>query len=278
MTGFTRDGSGHKMSFTSSIKGAMHLAGVFATAAAILPAQLLVAGPVFRDRETLPRLGAHLLCRLFNLDVTLKGQVSDRAQPMIYCANHTSHLDPVVLKSVLRGAFISKAEVAKWPLVGTMADAMGAIFVQRNKGGQFLNIVQEQVAHALNKGKNIIVFPEGTTTDGPEVLPFKAGVLTIMFNNVSNVPLEKEAAVQPLAIKIKSVGGVPVDSDPESRFAFVTGQRKLTAGFWWNRLKGPKVDLEVVALPVMDRRADEDREQFTERTRQVIRSALFTNP
>jgi len=107
-------------------------------------------------------------------------------------SNHLSYVDIATLGSACPCSFVSKAEVKAWPFIGWAAALAGTVFVRRARrrevGGQV-----EDVKQALGRGVPIVLFPEGTSTDGSQVLPFRSALL--------QAALEAGCAVTPTALK-----------------------------------------------------------------------------
>lgn len=114
------------------------------------------------------------LTRLLRLRVTARGTPPER--PFILVVNHLSYLDVIVLQTHLKAVFVSKAEVSRWPAVGWLARTFGTLFIDRRMKRDVLR-VQALVEEALAEGDGVIVFPEGTTSPGERVLPFRAALL-----------------------------------------------------------------------------------------------------
>jgi len=114
---------------------------------------------------------AHL--KIFGGSVTVSGKIP---QSGLLVANHLSYLDIVVISSVAPAVFVSKAEVKSWPVFGTLAKLGGTIFIQRERRLQ-VGAVNREIDAALNGGALAVVFPEGTSSDGESVLPFRASLL-----------------------------------------------------------------------------------------------------
>ncbi|WP_425050524.1 lysophospholipid acyltransferase family protein [Psychromarinibacter sp. S121] len=109
-------------------------------------------------------------------------------------ANHASWLDIFVLNAPARVTFVSKSEVANWPGIGFLARATGTIFIDRNArdAGRQRDILERQ----LLRGGQLVFFPEGTSTDGKRVLPFKSTLFAAFFTS----GLPSDAAVQPVTV------------------------------------------------------------------------------
>lgn len=93
-------------------------------------------------------------------------------------ANHVSYLDPLVVAQAVPCLPVSKAEVARWPLVGAVARRAGVLFVERGDEASGLEVMRS-VQRALVEGRSILNFPEGTTTAGDAVLPFRRGLFAV---------------------------------------------------------------------------------------------------
>lgn len=106
--------------------------------------------------------------------------------PFFLVCNHLSYADIGALRAVLRGIFVAKAEVKTWPLAGRICGDMGTIFIDR-QNRRDIPRAGEEIVKRLNAGEGVIVFPEGTSTKGEEVLPFNSSFL--QFAAVSNIPV-----------------------------------------------------------------------------------------
>lgn len=127
-------------------------------------------------------------CRILNIDVHVHGQPAEGHA--LWISNHISWLDIPVLGAHFPVYFLSKAEVAKWPVVGWLARIAGTLFIQRGAGdaGQ----VTEQLAVHLRAGRNVLFFPEGTTTDGHKLKRF--------FHKLFSAATVTQLPVQPVLV------------------------------------------------------------------------------
>jgi 1-acyl-sn-glycerol-3-phosphate acyltransferase len=142
--------------------------------------------------------------RAFGLKIEIAGTpVKDRQT--LFVANHVSYFDILALGSLLRASFVAKADVARWPLFGLLARECQTIFIDRKRAAAAHG--KNLLADALASGKSLIVFPEGTSTDGAAVLPFKS----TLFAAAADAP---DLMVQPVTIELVSTA---------------TGQRDLYA-------------------------------------------------
>jgi 1-acyl-sn-glycerol-3-phosphate acyltransferase len=111
------------------------------------------------------------LLGIFQMRLTVIGVEQLEDAHYLMAANHISWIDIHVINAFKPHYFVAKSEVASWPIFGWMAKQLGTLFIERGKSNSIRNMVQE-IAEQLNQ-KAICIFPEGTSTDGWQVAPFK---------------------------------------------------------------------------------------------------------
>jgi 1-acyl-sn-glycerol-3-phosphate acyltransferase len=116
---------------------------------------------------------AENLCALHGLRAQLHGTLP--RTPSVLVANHLSYFDPVVLAAHTPLTAVAKLDVAAWPLIGDSCRRLGVTFVDREDGMSGAYALRKAL-RALEQGVSVLVFPEGTTTYGDQVLPFKRGI------------------------------------------------------------------------------------------------------
>ncbi|HVO29306.1 MAG TPA: lysophospholipid acyltransferase family protein, partial [bacterium] len=130
------------------------------------------------------------LCRAQGIRVIPSGALP--SGPVILVSNHQSYLDPIVLGALTPCAPIAKREIRGWPVMGEIMESMGTIFVDRASaasGAAVLATAQE----TLSRGVPVLCFPEGTTTDGTKLLPFRRGIFGVaLATGVPVVPIAIE--------------------------------------------------------------------------------------
>ncbi len=143
--------------------------------------------------------------RILGIRIRVYREFSPR-RPLFIVANHVSYLDVFVLGSLIPAVFVSKHEVRRWPVVGAIAAMQRTIFIERQRTRARAEI--RPVTEALNHGDNVVVFPEGTSTDGQRVLPFKSSLF--------EAPREANAYTQPVCLVYRERhGGSLSDKDRE---------------------------------------------------------------
>src|SRR5262245_59652882 len=121
-------------------------------------------------REALIRHWARTL--LWAIDVRLRVEGPLPAEPGLLVANHVSWLDVLALAAVQPAAFVCKSEIAAWPAIGWLLKRVGTVFIVRARRRDILRVNDARRAR-LAAGETVALFPEGTTTDGSLVLPFR---------------------------------------------------------------------------------------------------------
>jgi len=171
-------------------------------------------------RKTFPHRYHKFLCKLFGIRVTVIGApVQDKGVLMI--GNHTSYFDILVLSSVAQVSFVAKSEVQTWPFFSTLARLQQTVFVERSRRSQ-TGEARDQIRDRVLAGDALILFPEGTSSDGNCVLPFKSALMgaaeatigTDAQGNPIYVP------VQPVSVAYVGLYGIPMGRENRPLFAW----------------------------------------------------------
>lgn len=173
----------------------------------IIPLQLLALRFDWPLRRSMPRHWHRLALWFLGIRVHEHGRLETR-RPLMIAANHASWKDILVLGSLADVAFIAKTEVASWPLFGFLAKLQKTIFVVREEKRRTGDQVNE-IAARMADGEIVVLFPEGTTSDGNRIL----GVKSSLFGAAAAALPEGEDAVvhvQPVAIAYTRVQGMPM--------------------------------------------------------------------
>ena len=102
--------------------------------------------------------------------------------PFLMVSNHLSYVDVLVLGSQVNCAFVAKSEVASWPIIGLICRTMDTIFIDRTLRKDILRVMQ-RIDKTLRQGLGVVLFAEGTSTNGQSVLPFKTSLLEFAARN-----------------------------------------------------------------------------------------------
>ncbi|MCV6595329.1 MAG: 1-acyl-sn-glycerol-3-phosphate acyltransferase [Silicimonas sp.] len=181
------------------------LALVLILGLSLLLALRLIERPVFGAHRPWTPWITVVVCRialrLIGLPVVTEGAPGDR--PGVIVANHSSWLDIFVLNAARPLYFVSKSEVAAWPGIGWLARATGTVFVTRDRAQADL---QRQIFEdRLRAGHQLLFFPEGTSSDGCRVLPFKPTLFAALYS-----PDLPGLSVQPVTVVYEA----PEGADP----------------------------------------------------------------
>ncbi len=165
---------------------------------------LLYKGPA---SYIMPKMWHNGVRKIFGLKYRIEGEPYTQGQT-IYMSNHLSYLDIQIIGSVITGSFVAKKDVETWPLFGLLSKMQQTAFISRSK----IDAAKEKAVleNMLNEGKSLIIFPEGTSTDGQNVLPFKSSLFSIAFMGHN-----KDLVVQPVTLSVESADGRPVKTQDD---------------------------------------------------------------
>ena|SRR5665213_2017688 len=130
--------------------------------------------------DWLHRFAAMLLRRL---GIALK-QTGVYPQRGVVISNHMGYLDIMAFAALARCVFVSKSEIAAWPLIGWMTTMSGTVYVQRGRGGSAERAKRDLQA-VSEENVPIVFFPEGTSSDGSSILPFRTGLLSVSYTHLT---------------------------------------------------------------------------------------------
>ena len=180
-----------------------------------------------------------LLLQILDVEywVEYKAQV-DSVPGTLYVANHVSYLDVLILSSQFPAVFVTSVEVEKSPILGWLAKSSGAYFVERRDRSTLRRDIRE-IRELLQQGLHVVLFPEGTTSDGTHILPFKGALLEAIVNS----PFE----VKPLCLNYRWCDGEVVNIKHQDTL-FYFGEMNL-----WKQLGAllgvTQVLAELIVLP-----------------------------
>jgi 1-acyl-sn-glycerol-3-phosphate acyltransferase len=188
--------------------------------AALIPAYCLSAGPFHRWRRPIQICWSRLHCWLAGLRVQVVGQLATGAGTL-FVVNHVSYLDIPVLSRNIEAVFVAKSAVARWPLFGIIARVTGTVFVDRSPSEAGRK--REHIRRLLGEGQNVLLFPEGTSTDGTSVAPFRAALLDVAAGGNGGA----EPAIQPVSVAYTRYRGGPPLRGPHTSLYCWYGEARL---------------------------------------------------
>ncbi|HVZ07082.1 lysophospholipid acyltransferase family protein [Rhodopila sp.] len=217
-------------------------------------------------RIRFPRFFWAVFARLLGLEVRVLGQQASGAlRPVLFVSNHSSWVDIPVLGGVLTASFVSKGEVAGWPVVGSIARLGRTVFVSRSRTATGRE--RDDMRGRMQAGDNLILFPEGTSSDGSRVLPFRSAFFSAVQPRPGDRP-EATPLIQPVSVVYDRLGGLPAGRASRPIFAWY-GDMDIATHFW--RL-GQYTGLRATVLlhPPIDPSAFTDRKTLSQAVWQVV--------
>ena len=193
-----------KASATASLMGGF--------AAHTLVGRAFIRGEVARRKYYLRQTGRY--CRaglkVMGVDVDVVGFDEARfaAANFLFVGNHMSYLDVLIMASRLPSVFVTSVDMGEAPILGDLAELGGSIFVERRDRSR-IDRDLSAMTEALQEGFNVVIYPEGTSTDGQRVLPFKKSLLMSA--------VESGRDIQPFCLRYTEIDGKPFDSDNADR-------------------------------------------------------------
>lgn len=192
----------------ASICGWLRVVSFWIMVAFFLPVLFISRTLGLRFGKKIPRYFHTCLAKIMGVKIRVRGEmVGGRfdEQPTFFVSNHSSYLDIPVLGSVIEGCFVAKSEVGSWPFIGMMSRFQNTIFIERRSVR-----AKDQVGplrENLEQGNSVILFPEGTSSDGMRALPFKSSLFNIVEKPLADGTYLR---VQPVTMICTEIGEMPI--------------------------------------------------------------------
>ncbi len=212
----------------------------------------------------IPRFWHKGVCAIIGLKTEIKGTPIHNRQ-LIYISNHLSYLDIPVIGSSLLASFIAKEDVAHWPVLGFLSKVQQTAFISRSSSHA------KKVANALDtmlkQGKSLILFPEGTSSAGTSVLPFKSSLFSL------SMPKDMApVAIQPFVLKLTRVNGQPTTEQSRDLYSWY-GDMDFGPHIW-EFMKNSGATVELTFLDVVEPSVELDRKALCKLVQDKIESGL----
>lgn len=221
-----------------------------------LPILLLGAS---RAAGVIPRLYWRGMCAILGLGLRLVGTPARTGgRPVVYVSNHSSWVDILALGARLDAAFIAKEEVAGWPVIGWIARLGRTVYVRRARTSTARE--RDEMRARLAAGDSLILFPEGTTSDGARVLPFRSAFLSI-----AELPATEGGLppiVQPISIVYDRLAGLPMGRSTRPILAWY-GDMEI-ASHYWQLAQYQGMRASILLHPPLDPRDFPNRKALTQ--------------
>ncbi|MGO8737510.1 lysophospholipid acyltransferase family protein [Rhodoblastus sp.] len=233
------------------------------------PVQALARRRGWALAEKIPVFFSRTICALLGLRVHFEGEALLGPKPRMIVANHVSWSDILALASRETPCFVAKSEVAGWPVLGAFAKVQDTIFVRRDSRADVPR-VNALMAQKMVAGEDVLLFGEGTSTDGAGVLSFKPSHFAAARDALRLFPEVAEVTIQPAAIVYTHSRGKPLDEASRRALAWF-GDADLAPHIWL-LLKSAPVDCRVRFGAPLAFRADSDRKSIALETENRVRA------
>lgn len=243
-----------------SLAGFYKAVAFLALTLSLMPVQWVLLKLDHPYAEILPHHYHRLLCKILGVKISVEGAVQLSG---LVVANHVSWLDIPVLSTLHPVSFVTKKEVAAWPLFGTMARLQRCIFIDRQNRAASA-AAGDVLASALHAGKTIVLFPEGTSNSGRSLKPFKSSFFACA--------LQAECLVYPVCLVYRGQHGLPLTLRQRPRIAWY-GDMELLPHLW-DYLKSGPCHVQVVIGAPLNPKSFTDRKALAAEAEQRIREAL----
>jgi lyso-ornithine lipid O-acyltransferase len=187
-----------------------------------IPVQTVLMAFPGRAHVRFARIYWSVFSRLLGITVRVIGQRANDGRAVIFVSNHSSWLDVPVLGGVLEASFIAKSEISRWPVVSTIARLGRTAYVSRVRGRTVDE--RDSMRGRLAAGDSLILFPEGTTSDGSRVMPFRSTFFAIASG-------ERPPLIQPVSVVYDRLAGLPARRACRALFAWY-GDMDMASHYW----------------------------------------------
>jgi 1-acyl-sn-glycerol-3-phosphate acyltransferase len=175
---------------------------------ALIPLQWLAVQFSLPMQRRIPIFYHRLIVRLIGARIRVCGR-RNHEQPLMIVCNHVSWLDISVISAVAPVVFVAKSEVARWPLFGLLAKLQRSVFVDRNRRHKTTD-VNAEIGRRLAAGDPVVLFGEGTSSDGNRVLAFRTALIGAARDALAEAEHVQRVWLQPLSIAYTDLLGLPL--------------------------------------------------------------------
>jgi 1-acyl-sn-glycerol-3-phosphate acyltransferase len=223
----------------SRLGASVRLVGFAALTLPLMPVQWLLLKTGSKRARRLPHWYHRRVLRVLRIRLTTVGEpVNDK--PCLIASNHVSWLDIPVLSAAAPVSFIAKREVAHWPFFGILARLQRSVFIERDRR-HATGKSRDEMRERLVQKETIVLFPEGTSSDGVRILPFKSSFF--------GAAEAADVVVQPVTVAYHGWWGLPMNARRRPFYAWY-GEMDMLPHLWGAVMAGP-LDVTVIFHPPM---------------------------
>ena len=172
----------------------------------LLPFQLIGLLTNSRLQRIVPNLYHRTVATLLGIRIQQVGRRCNE-QPLLILSNHVSWLDIIVITALTPVVFVAKHEIASWPFFGWLAKLQRSVFIERQRRHKTGEAATE-IASRLRGGDAVVLFAEGTSSDGNRILPFRSALVGAVHHTIGDETHHARVTVQPLSLAYTGIGGV----------------------------------------------------------------------
>ena len=253
-----------------TFRAATILTGFFALTVPLMPVQAALLRVSQKGARRFPHWYHRQVCRLFGIKLHIEGGVvQDR--PVLLVSNHTSWLDITVLSAVAPVSFVAKKDVGRWPFVSSLARLQRSVFVDRERRSAVGETTNEIMAR-LATGDTVVLFAEGTSSDGNRVLPFKTSLFAAAKppqKAGAEAAGARDVVVQTLSLVYTRLHGVPLNRSMRPLVGWF-GDMEMQSHAWALLKAGP-LDVRIRIGAPIPLEAFADRKDLARRSETEIR-------
>ena len=233
-----------------TFRAASILTGFFALTVPLLPVQAVLLRVSPKAARRFPHWYHRQVCRLLGVRLSIEGAVAE-GKPVLLISNHTSWLDIPVLSAVAPLSFVAKKDVSRWPFVSTLARLQRSVFVDRERRSA-VGATTNEIMGRLAEGDTVVLFAEGTSSDGNRVLPFKTSLFAAakppVKPGVAQAPVP-DVVVQTLSLVYTRLHGVPINRGARPIVGWF-GDMEMQSHAW-ELLKAGPLDVRIrIGVPI----------------------------
>lgn len=240
----------------------------------LLPPTILLKKLRFPGYKVWPHWVHKSMCLALDIKVKTFGH-SLEGSPTLFVSNHVSYLDIIILGHVIKGCFIAKRDMIDWPVLGYLSSLQRTIFIDREKRTE-VSMQRQEMQQRIQGGDSLILFPEGTTSDGGSVMPFKSSLFGVTENYIHPMADEEgrpiELMVQPVALVYRRINCMPTNRSNRSKVAWY-GDMELASHFK-EFLNLQSVEVEVHFLEPVSKNLFQTRKELSAYCHRTVEKQL----